>query len=377
MLGELGRLRRYLTRIHGFVVQEWWIFGLWLSQRLIFLLLTWLVQRFEHPYYASGPVTIQSLLLPWGAWDGGAYHIISTQGYAHLTEAAYSPLYPALIWLTQFIPYSALWISSLADLAALYLLFDLLRRQYSLPFAHRAVMFLAWTPFAAIFAAAYSESLFLLWSIAVFWALQRERLLLAGLLVAAATLTRQYGILLCLTLLGPWSWRRIAALGIPVTALLTFWMFVSVQLHTPFAPFASVQGDYARRPSWPWTGILNTVAMNDGPRTFFLAQHTVTDLILVAVAIGLAVNLWRFGWRESLYVWGTMLVVLCLPISTNPHTNIDALASTPRYFTVLFPLVLPLARWASTPLRARVVMWPSLLGVIYLTIFLAAGIWIG
>jgi hypothetical protein len=110
---------------------------------------------------------------------------------------------------------------------------------------------------------------------------------------------------------------------------------------------------------------------------YFLLQHTVVDLVLVIAAFALAFALRGHDWRIAVYTWLTMLVILCLPIATTPNTNIDALASTPRYFMVLFPLVVPLAQWATTRLRVRVVMWSSLVGVMYLAIFFAAGIWIG
>jgi hypothetical protein len=293
-----------------------------------------------------------------------------------MTEAAFAPFYPFLIWLFHF-PYSGLVVSGLAELAALYLLFDLMKQQFSPDIARRVVLFRAWTPFAVIFAANYSESVFLLCSVAVFWFLQRKQLLLAGLCAALAALTRQYGILLCLPLLGAFSWRRAAAIAMPVVSVVAFWVYVSFALHTPFAPIVSIQGQYARHLTFPWTGLVNTLALNDGSHTFFLLQHTVVDLILVALAIGLAIALRHYGWRYRAYVWATMLLILCMPIATTPTSNIDALASAPRYVSVLFPLMIPLACWASTPLRVRVVLWPSLLGVVYLAIFLVAGIWIG
>jgi hypothetical protein len=368
----------WLRRIWDTIIGERWIMGAWASQRALFLALTWLVQTFEHPYYLTGPASWQTWGIPWGAWDGGAYHHIGYHGYSDLSFVAYSPLYPALIWLTQWIPLNELLIASLAELAALYLLFDLARRQFGKPTAHRVVLFIAWTPFAAYFAATYTESLFLLLSVGVFWALRRNNLLLAGLCVAAATLTRQLGILLCLPLLGALSWRRVAALAMPAFAFGSFWIGTSWWFHTPFAPLASEQHIYIRLRSWPWQGIINTLAMNDGPHTFFLVEHTVVDLVLITGTLILAgVLLWRFPWRENAYVWASILVVLCLPIHTTATTNIDALASAPRYMMVLFPLAYPVARWASTPMRQRLIMLPLLASVVIFTTFFVAGIWLG
>jgi Gpi18-like mannosyltransferase len=249
------------------VAREPWILGGWAVQRPLFLALTWLVQFLGVANYESRPITPDTIVYPWISWDGGVYRYIAAHGYDQLAGAAYSPLYPALMWLVRFLPQSGLWISSLAELAALYLLFDLLKRRYSVEIARRAVLFLAWTPFAVIFSATYTESLFLLLSVGVFWAVQRDRLLLAGICAALAALTRQYGILLCLPLLGAWSWKRLVALAMPVLSITTYWVVLSLTLNTPFAPISSVQGRYIRYIAWPWVGIINTLALNDSPHS--------------------------------------------------------------------------------------------------------------
>jgi hypothetical protein len=155
------------------------------------------------------------------------------------------------------------------------------------------------------------------------------------------------------------------------------------QLFTPnvrqaIAPLAVEQGYYQRHISWPWWGITHTIEYLGKPFSFFLTQHVIVDLLLVSSALVLTVLLLLLRrWRETLYVCATFLVILCMPIHATAASNIDPLASAPRYLMVLFPLVLVPALWASTPTRLRFILYPLLILTVMLTIFLAAGIWIG
>src|SRR5262249_48772624 len=106
--------------------------------------------------------------------------------------------------------------------------------------ARLALLLLALNPYAVFFSMGYTESLFLLLSIAVFMALGDGRWLLASLLAALAVLTRITGMLLLLpmsfaaaqSLQWRWpgwrrAWRPLTALAMPMAAQIGFWVYLA------------------------------------------------------------------------------------------------------------------------------------------------------
>ncbi len=150
-------------------------------------------------------------------WDGAWYWRVVTQGY-YLGDAqtgsnlAFCPLYPLLIrGLTDGLAalgihvgdpvygnfvLAGLLVSNLSFLAALVLLWRLVRRDYSATVADSAVLLLAVFPTALYWSAIYTESLFLLLVVGCFWGLRTQRWALAAACAALAAVTRWPGVLL-------------------------------------------------------------------------------------------------------------------------------------------------------------------------------------
>ncbi len=361
------------------------ILALWTGQHVFFALVTVLVQYAVHPKYMNGPVTPQSLLTPWTAWDAGAYADIATNGYRQLGATPYAPLYPFLehVLAPLFghnVSIAGLVVASAAELCALLLLRQLVQEEVGDTAGQRAVFFLVWAPFSVYLAAAYAESLFLLLSIGVFWMLHRGDRLGAGVLVALAVLTRPQGILLLIPLVVTYqrSWRYWVGLAAPVAAFGGYWGYMSLRFLTPLAPIASERANYDRTVDWPWSGVLQTLGVFTRPDTFFVYQHAIVDLALVSVALLLAVQLVRLRLprRYAVYTWVSMLSILCWPIA-HPG-GIDSLASAPRYLFVLFPLYIPLVQWSLRSRTAhRSIALLEAIAMGYVTVFFAAGIWVG
>ncbi len=145
------------------------------------------------------------------SWDGWWYLGIVRDGYHAgpivdgYHDYAFFPLYPLLVralsfpW-PQFAGLVAVVLSNILFVAALVLLVRLGRVVLGDERASRGTILLAISPFAAVFSMAYSESLFLVLSLAAFLALERDRRPLGGLLLGLAALTRLQGAVLVLPL---------------------------------------------------------------------------------------------------------------------------------------------------------------------------------
>jgi hypothetical protein len=153
---------------------------------------------------ASGPV-LTSLT----SWDGWYYLGISANGYqaapvaGAYTNVAFPPLYPLLVRLLS-LPFPAyqglvaVLISNVAFLGVLGLLSRLGTPYLGRQRASLAAGLLAISPFASVFAMAYTESLFLLLIVASFLAAERRHRVWAGVFLALATLCRLQGVALTL-----------------------------------------------------------------------------------------------------------------------------------------------------------------------------------
>ena len=182
----------------------------------------------------------------WTTFDSRFFLEIAANGY-NPTNSPFFPLYPLL--LAPFGPnanrmaLAGLVISNAAFGGALWILFDLTRRQYSEKVARIAVWTLAFFPCAAYGGALYSESLWLFLGLASLWHAHRGQWVAAGLFGLAAALTRNSGPLLTLALLAYW-WHSPRDLGRD-----------SEQNAEPNAP-TSMQQSLTRRARWGWAWAL-------------------------------------------------------------------------------------------------------------------------
>jgi hypothetical protein len=142
------------------------------------------------------------LVAPLAVWDGGWYLRIAEHGYASSRPAAaFFPLYPMLIDLvTLTTPVGAatagVLVSHVAFLGALLAMRQLVAGSYGGELATATVWLTALNPFAVFFSAVYTESTFLLVSVAAILLARRGRWTSAALATLLATLTRSAGLLM-------------------------------------------------------------------------------------------------------------------------------------------------------------------------------------
>jgi Dolichyl-phosphate-mannose-protein mannosyltransferase len=305
-----------------------------------------------HPYAEQAfftPPAVDPLLSPFQREDALWYQHIAASGYAGLPQAAaFMPLFPLLIRLAGALigsqPVAGLLIPTLCTAAALYLLFDLTERELSAAAARRTVLLIAVAPAAYFLWSPFTESLFLLESVAVFWLARRGRYEWAGLIVAFAVLTRLQGALLLIPLLGFIAdARRRRTLTRPATLRACFAAvspsMVAATGVVIVAGADSGVGLLGAQALWgahlapPWTVVASSIA------TVVQGRHP-EELLNLASVVGVAVSLPAMRrllpLPYALFTAASLLAILCHVGGNSP------LMSASRFCTVIFPALMVL-----------------------------------
>ncbi len=292
------------------------------------------------------------LLAVWGRWDAVHYLDIATSGY-HGTDLAFFPLLPMLIaFLGRLIGnhlIAGLVISNVALFFALLFLYKLVEHEFDRTVARRAIFYISIFPTAVFFSAVYTESLFLMLTVASFYYMRERRWWLAGAIGLLASLTRIEGMLLAVPFAIEWwsahrenlraGLRNLVPIFLIPLGLLLFMGYLWVLNGDPLY-FTHIQSHWNRQLAAPWTSIGNSfhkIATALGPQT--VAQQ-ILELVFTALMIGVLIG----GWRKlkPSYVAYMGLSIL-MPLCTS------SLMSMPRFALVLFPMFAILALWGGRP----------------------------
>ncbi|HET7035817.1 MAG TPA: mannosyltransferase family protein [Thermomicrobiaceae bacterium] len=358
-----------------------------LLSRLIFyaaaLVALWALPEYHAGAYVPWHTPSPALIDASWRWDAGWYGTIIAHGYRLVpgqNNVAFFPLYPLLVRLA-LLPFSLKWmylagvlVNHLAFLAALVAIWSYVERTGGRGLARRTLYLLAIFPGSFFFAAAYSESVFLLTAAGVFLALQRGRYGLAGGCALLASLTRPPGILLALPIAVE-LWRRhragiselarrgTALLLVPLGPLLLmsyFWWRFGQPL-----VFLSAQGSWTRTRATPWWTLTKSLDLIESGGGWNLQLMVVVNTAAVLLALVLGLALLGREPAAAVFVLASIAVPLAFPPSTNPSTSLA------RFVVVLFPLFVQLARWA----RQRLTL--ALLTAVFLpTNFLLAALFV-
>jgi hypothetical protein len=313
----------------------------------------------------------------WARWDSVWFLRIAEHGYntASGAASAFYPFYPATVAALGRVLFghyvlAGILISLAAAFGSFLLLHRLAEERLGADGARRAVLYLAVFPFALFLQAVYSESLYLLLTLAAFVLAERRRFLLAGGAAGLALLTRPTGVAL-LPALALLAWRerdRLRALASLAAAPLLFaayplylwqaegdpWAFVHAQRiwsrHlSPAGPLGGIWDGL--RAGWAgveqlasgshthvyWTAVQDT----DPIRAATINLENLAFLVLFVV---LAVVAWRsFGAAYGLFAAVSLAIPLSVPSERWP------LLSIPRFGLTIFPLFLALALLGGRP----------------------------
>ena len=162
----------------------------------------------ERRWPSGGDPTFSS---HFGTWDAAHYLYLSTAGYAKdVRSCAFYPLWPLLVRWTAHLAggshlIAGLVLSNLFSLAAWVLFYERVRRRWGTSVASWAQGFLIVFPGSLFFQFLYSESLFFLLVMMLWWGLEERRWGLAWVAALLLPLTRAVGVFAVL----PIGWQAL------------------------------------------------------------------------------------------------------------------------------------------------------------------------
>ena len=340
-----------------------------------------------------------ALFNPWAHWDGVWYIKIATSGYADADgSTAFFPLFPMLlryvgVLLDGNLLITGIVISLLCYAGCVWLLYRLVRRDFGDELASRAVIYLAIGPLSFFLQAVYTESLFLVLSLACFVFAREGRWRLAGVMGLLATLTRSTGVLLLIPMAyyyyerRGWKLKRtdshVANLLMVVEGLLVWMTYLALAFGKPLA-FSSAQAQWERGFGAPnYTVAKAVVATVAGLRKVVSAEYysilweaprqgseynnfatnSLNLLFLILAALLLWYGARRLPGAYSWYALAALAYPLFFPSKYVP------LMSYPRFTLTVFPLYVALALYTRD--RPRVHKVVVAVGVLLLIGFTA------
>jgi hypothetical protein len=356
----------------------------------------------------------------WQHWDAVWFTRIAEHGYGKFATAFF-PLYPALTRVMGLVmggkfSEGGIIVSLACFAGALTLLYRLVRDDFGATAAAWTVILLSFASTSFFFQAVYSESLFLLLTVASFAAARRGRWVLAGLAGGLAALTRSAGLLLLVPL--AWMWLeqyRGGALRLPgavsvqpllargrqrfvsLAALLLvplglgiYMAYLKVRFGDPLE-FMVAEKHWNRHLHLPTVAVvegvqavwrsIRAIAADPGmyirlQRLPFHAQWVTLGNLTAFVALVFAVVALAASWRKLPSAYTVFAAVsLLLPLSYPTHST--PLLSFPRFVLVDFPLFIALALLVE---RRPVVRWALtglfVVSLAVLTVLYANGMWV-
>ncbi len=330
----------------------------------------------------------------WAKWDSQYYDDIATNGYwfspGQQSNVAFFPVYPLLMRVTapltgKSVILAGFILSNLAFLGSLVFFYLLTELELDADSAKRAVFYLAFFPTSFFFNCVYTESTFLLFSLATMYFARRHQWFPAALMGMLASATRNLGVLLWALVMWEWlreqgwtlktihkkeswvslwhgfqqHWFDLFIIAIIPLGLLVYMYFLRANFERPFA-FIETQAAWGRVNIGPLAVISKNVkvlmdgVINKGWLTNL--WNTATLLLFLA----LIPFIWiRLGEGYAIYV----LIMLLVPAAS-------ATGSMIRYVLTAFPAFMLLGWWGRRESVDRSLMssFAVLLGM-FVTIF--------
>ena len=327
----------------------------------------------SRPYLGVAPVT--SLWLePWQRWDTLHFQAIAERGYGAYDSSLFSPfLYPWLMGLVAKVfggdtLFAGLIVSNLAYLVALVYLYRLTAMETDQQVARRCILYLASFSTAFFFLAAYSESLFLLTTVAALYYARQRRWLAAGAWAFFAPLARLQGAILPV-MLGFEVWRarrgaqfptRQAVIGLTLSVLgvITFPLYVwSVLGKMPWEPLLVQSSRFRGSFTLPGLAIVEAV------KTIFSGEPLMMDYFDLGFTL-LFILLTVLIVRRLPAIYGLYSVLMLMAILIKV-SEIQPLLSVPRYVLAIFPAFIVLGQAGKNQWANRLILYLSWLGLLY------------
>lgn len=317
------------------------------------------------PYLGVSPAK-NRLLSVWQRFDANWYLKIAVRGYEGSDgSTVYFPVYPLLIRILSSIMPSllaAILLSNLALIGVLVLCCRLFSNIVDITTMRRALIYFLLFPTSFFLLGAYTESLFLLFTLASFYAASRGRWTWAALWGACAALTRLQGVLLVIPLAYMlWrekaAWRELALRGLLLVlipfATLSFLAFSNLSLLNTY------QGTLNARFVFPWENIWAAVSV------LLRGEGAIVDALNLIVTLG-SIAMMLAVWRKLPFEY-TLYAFVMLAAPLFRMTTLQPLVSMMRYAVVIFPIFIVLGMWGKNPWVNRLILYTSVLLQLYLS----------
>lgn len=297
--------------------------------------------------YSANPV-----LAVWGVWDSGYYLDIAKNGYSvklgkdlmifNQANYAFFPLYPLLIkafsYLFGSFYLAGLFVSNLCLLLSAFVLYKLVKIDYSEELAKNSVKYLFLFPTAFIFSGLFSESLFLLLLLSTFYYARKNNWLAANFAAFFLVLTRPLGILIILPLAYEYFKSRdfkfkkidyqVLYLSFGFIALTAFLLYLNNLTGNVLNYFKTQSLGWGHVTSNPLQIIFQGIFTKD----IFRFLGTLIPLIFLSILVLKFKKI-----RVSYLITAALLFIFPLT------TGLVAVNSMLRYILVIFPFFIALA----------------------------------
>lgn len=294
-------------------------------------------------------ITDSDLLNPWAQYDGNAYLDIAKNGYNSdfldgTSNYGWYPLYPVLIKLFSFIGYdlAAFLISNVASFLAVAYLFLLFKTEHNETITKKAILYILLFPTAYFMTMMYTESLFLLFSVACFYYAKKDKWLLVGILGFLASLTRLQGAILFFPMIYIYfkkygfRFKNIKFLCIFIIPLgvLAFMFYHYAITGDAFIQFYT-QGKFGRHFALPWEGLGAAISTIPAATNIFITFYNIFNIFMVISFLALII-IFRKKMNNEYTIYAVINMMPALFSST--------LAAVSRFNLMLFPVFLLLAK---------------------------------
>jgi Gpi18-like mannosyltransferase len=280
-------------------------------------------------------------------WDGGWYNLIAEHWYNTIPLAdplpmeqlfAFPPLFPSLIrglgFLIGSIDISQVIVSSFFGITWIPL-FQLVAEKYlDHDQAFSVTLIASLFPLVFLFTSVgYSEGLFLTLTLSSYYLYLKNRHFPSSLLLAAACLTRLFGVLLFVPMIldriANRRYREVLVYFIPVLTLLSWFFYAYIKTGNLFAIFYSQA--YWGNNKFVVQYVLPTFFQTEPAYSFSLpVPEALVGFVICVFSVFclLSVKVRELDWKLALYSFLTFLVV----------TFVGNIPSYPRYFSFIFPV---------------------------------------
>ncbi|MBW6440551.1 hypothetical protein K0B03_00790 [Patescibacteria group bacterium] len=370
-----------------------YILSLFLTWRISLFFIAWISIFFitKNSAYRSAwlfDIENYNLINIWYRWDSAHYDFIATHGYEWVNSVVFFPLYPFLMRIfSYFIPFeyptmiAGFLISNFAIIIALFYFYKLIKLDYSDQISRRALLYLLIFPMSIFFASIYTESLFLMLTLASFYYVRKNNYKASAMAVFLACLTRFAGIFVFIAILVEYLYQnnyRIKALRaknafyiyLSSLGLISYMFFLNLKYQNPFL-FISAQSHWGRNFVPIWNVLFDSIIYIFINLNMFFTLAYFNNLIELAYFIIFAII--------SVYVWGKMrksyaiymIISIVIPLLSG------SVASLNRYVLVLFPAFIILAIIGQNKLHHVIISITFTIFLIYHTIMFANLYWVG